>query len=129
MSEILTNEQIPVKKAKKPGMIIRSFALVIFNLILLYILLFQLSGTDVEHMGVIKDQRFGKGNAPDSVRIEILAKLNKFQEGYTKRDPSVVSSFTSELFTENILVLGTMPREVRIGIYRASQLIEEDWQG
>jgi hypothetical protein len=73
---------------------------------------------------------YSKGNAPDSARREIIDQLNKFQEGYTKRDTGQVFSFMESLYSkENILILGTMPNEVFRGFKRATFLVRSDWEG
>jgi hypothetical protein len=72
---------------------------------------------------------YSKGNAPDSVRSEIIEQLHKFQKGYTLRDTSQLKAFMRQLFSqENILVLGTMPIEILIGQDRVSRLILSDWK-
>ncbi len=72
---------------------------------------------------------FSKGNAPDSTRKEIIDQLNKFQDGYSKRDTSQVDAFMESLYSrENILILGTMPGEVFIGYDRAAHLVQSDWE-
>ena len=38
------------------------------------------------------------GDAPQSVRSEVLKQLKSFQAGYTKRDPGQVNQFMNELF-------------------------------
>ena len=71
---------------------------------------------------------FGTGNAPESVRAEILGKLAEFQEGYTDRDLGRVEAFTKALLSgDNSLILGTMPQEVRLGFSSATRLIRADW--
>jgi hypothetical protein len=72
---------------------------------------------------------FSKGNAPDSTRKEIIDQLNKFQDGYSKRDTSQVNAFMQALYSrENILILGTMPGEVFSGYDRAAHLVKSDWE-
>jgi len=72
---------------------------------------------------------FSNGNAPDSVRSEIVEQLNKFQDGYTHRDIGQLQPFMEELFSqENILVLGTMPYEILIGRDKVSRLVLSDWK-
>jgi len=72
---------------------------------------------------------YSKGNAPDSIRREIILQLNKFQDGYSKRDISQVETFMQSLYSqESILILGTMPREVFIGYERATSLVKSDWE-
>jgi hypothetical protein len=72
---------------------------------------------------------FSKGNAPDSTRKKIIDQLNKFQDGYSKRDTSQVNAFMQALYSrENILILGTMPGEVFSGYDRAAHLVKSDWE-
>ena len=72
---------------------------------------------------------YSKGNAPDSIRIEIIEQLQKFQSGYSKRDPESVNTFMQSLYSkENILILGTMPNEVYAGYEKATQLVKSDWE-
>lgn len=59
--------------------------------------------------------------------------MQKFQNGYTKRDPTQVDTFM-ELFTEDAEVIGTnglKPREGEWYMDRASAraLVEGDWKG
>jgi len=73
---------------------------------------------------------FSNGNAPDSIRSEIIEQLYKFQYGYTNRDTSQLKPFMKQLFSqENILVLGTMPNEILIGQEKVSKLVFSDWKG
>ena len=72
---------------------------------------------------------YSKGNAPDSTRKEIISQLNKFQDGYSKRDISQVDNFMQSLYSrENILILGTMPGEIFSGYERATDLVQTDWE-
>lgn len=72
---------------------------------------------------------YSKGNSPDSVRLEIIEQLKKFQNGYTLRDASQLTAFMGQLFSqENILVLGTMPSEILIGQNKVSRLVLSDWK-
>ena len=64
---------------------------------------------------------------------EIRSLMQKFQDGYTKRDLTQVDSFM-ELFTEDAEVIGTngiKPREGEWYMDRAStrELVEGDWKG
>ncbi len=71
---------------------------------------------------------FSKGNSPDSIRTEIIDQLNKFQDGYTKRDTSLIKSFMQQLFAEeNALILGVMPNEIFIGQKGVKRLLFGDW--
>jgi len=72
---------------------------------------------------------FSDGNAPDSLRSEIIDQLNKFQDGYTNRDIAQLEPFMEQLFSqENVLVLGTMPNEILIGQEKVSRLVRSDWK-
>ena len=109
--------------------IIRSILLTIFLGLVISILLFVVGRTDNRYIDAAEEFPLSKGSAPDNVRSEILQSLMDFQDGYTYRDVSQVEDFTSRLFSANeIIILGTMPDEVYIGIERAAQLIESDWK-
>jgi hypothetical protein len=72
---------------------------------------------------------YTKGNAPDSTRKEIIGQLNKFQDGYTRRDTSQVGAFMQSLYSrENILILGTSPGEICKDYDQASGLVRSDWE-
>ena len=72
---------------------------------------------------------YSKGNSPDSIRMEIIEQLRKFQDGYTKRDPKNINTFMQSLYSkDNILILGTMPDEVYSGYEKATQLVKTDWE-
>ena len=71
---------------------------------------------------------YSKGNAPDSTRMEIIEQLNKFQDGYSKRDPMNSDTFMLSLYSrENILIIGTMPGEIYSGYEKATKLVKSDW--
>jgi hypothetical protein len=71
----------------------------------------------------------GRGNASDDVRADVVARLTEFQAAYTGRDLSKVTSFTQSLFAaDNVVVLGTMPREMFVGFDRVSSLVKGDWE-
>jgi hypothetical protein len=72
---------------------------------------------------------YSRGNAPDSIRQEIVTQLKKFQDGYSKRDTGKADAFMQSLYSkENILILGTMPREIFVGYERAGSLVKSDWE-
>ncbi|MFC2123791.1 nuclear transport factor 2 family protein [Bacteroidota bacterium] len=72
---------------------------------------------------------YSKGNAPDSIRQEILENLNLFQDGYINRDYSELQNFMDQLFSkENVLILGTMPNEIYAGYDEATSLVRSDWE-
>jgi hypothetical protein len=71
---------------------------------------------------------FSPGNAPDDVRAAIIATLNSFQDGYTRRDTTRVEEFAQRLLSrDNILILGTMPNEIFINFAQATELVRSDW--
>jgi len=71
---------------------------------------------------------YGAGRASETVRTEIIDQLRAFQKGYAKRDTASVAEFTARLLSQdNILILGTMPREIYVGHSAATDLIREDW--
>jgi hypothetical protein len=72
---------------------------------------------------------YSKGNAPDSIRMEIINQLKKFQDGYSKRDPKNITTFMQSLYSpKNILILGTMPNEIYSGYENAARLVKTDWE-
>ena len=69
------------------------------------------------------------GTAPDSIRKEIIGQLHKFQKGYYDRDASQVGAFMESLYSkENLLILGTGPREVFRSYDGAASLVRADWE-
>jgi hypothetical protein len=104
-----------------------------FRIVLILVILFLVTRTfkkaDETRYGPMAAAVFAKGNAPDSIRNEILLQLHKFQDGYTKRDVKQVQPFMQSLYsTDNILVIGTMPREIYTGYDRATELVKTDWE-
>ncbi len=104
-----------------------------FRIVLILVILFLVTRTfkkaDETHYGPTAAAVFAKGNAPDSTRNEILLQLRKFQSGYTKRDVKQVEAFMQSLYSkENILVIGTMPREIFVGYKQATELVKSDWE-
>ncbi|MFH0842756.1 MAG: nuclear transport factor 2 family protein [Bacteroidota bacterium] len=72
---------------------------------------------------------YSLGNASDSTRQEILSQLRKFQDGYSKRDPANIDAFMQSLYSmDNILILGTMPKEIYAGFENATRLVKADWE-
>lgn len=100
----------------------------IFALFILYTLSRTLENPHEDFLSSKDSFIFSKGNAPDSIRTEIIAQLNKFQDGYTKRDTSLIKSFMQQLFAEeNALILGVMPNEIFIGQKGVKGLLFGDW--
>ncbi len=105
----------------------------IFKVVLISILLYSviiiLRHPHKAYYGANDAFIFSNGNAPDSVRSEIVEQLHKFQDGYTHRDTGQLRPFMEQLFSqENILVLGTMPNEILIGQDKVSKLVLSDWK-
>ena len=109
--------------------IVRSILLSVFFGLLVAILLFVVGRADDQYLDAGEAYPYSKGSAPDDVRSEIMQQLLDFQDGYSKRDANQVEDFTSRLFsTDEIIILGTMPDEIYVGIERATQLVESDWK-
>ena len=71
---------------------------------------------------------YEQGNASPAIRAEIMEQLELFQEGYDKRDTSILESYMEQLFSkENMLILGTMPGEIYSGYVEAADLVSSDW--
>jgi hypothetical protein len=64
-------------------------------------------------------------SSPES---EILEVLTSFQDGYTKRDLSLVKAYVEEHFAEDVLVIGTGPDEWCYGLEEVEKLVEGDWK-
>ena len=72
---------------------------------------------------------YSLGNAPDSVRMEVITQLRKFQEGYSKRDRMNIDNFMQSLYSkDNILILGTQSTEVYKDYENATHLVKSDWE-
>jgi hypothetical protein len=91
--------------------------------------LFQHPGDSYYGVSAPEEYVFGSpGNAPDDIRAEVIAQLREFQRGYTARDTSRIREFMADLFSDqNVLVLGTMPREVLTDARGAQRLVWSDW--
>jgi hypothetical protein len=106
---------------------------VFFRIVLLLILLFFVTRLlkRADETAILSPAKalYSKGNAPDSTRNEVIARLHEFQEGYSKRDTGQVASFMESLYSkESILIMGTMPNEIFNGYKRASYLVRTDWE-
>jgi len=106
---------------------------ILLRIILLLVILFLVTRifrrADEQRILSPATAAFPKGNAPDSTRRQIIDQLNKFQDGYSRRDTSQISTFMESLYSRgNILILGTMPGEVFIGYDRAAYLVQSDWE-
>ena len=108
--------------------IIKQLLYTIFALFMLYALSRTLENPHEDFLPSQDSFIFSKGNSPDSIRTEIIDQLNKFQDGYTKRDTSLIKSFMQQLFAEeNALILGVMPNEIFIGQKGVKRLLFGDW--
>ena len=108
--------------------ILKILLLTAFNLLLLFILLFAVGRTDDLYLDAGELFPYSQGDAKGEVRSSILQQLNHFQEGYTRRDVSQAEAFSAQLFSPDILILGTLPDEIFIGLEQAAELVESDWR-
>lgn len=106
---------------------------ILVRILLILVILFLVTRTfkraDERKYGATSAAFFSKGNAPDSIRKEVLLQLHKFQDGYAKRDTGQVESFMNSLYSKgNILILGTMPGEIFEGYKSSNRLVKSDWE-
>jgi len=102
---------------------------IVFLLLILFLVTRMFKRADGERILSPATAAYSSGDAPDSVRQAIIGQLNKFQDGYSKRDTSQVGAFMESLYSrDNILILGTSPGEVFIGYDRAAGLVRSDWE-
>ena len=77
---------------------------ILVRIVLILVILFLVTRTfkraDERKYGPTSAAVFSKGNAPDSIRKEVLVQLHKFQDGYSKRDTSQVGTFYAILFIQ-----------------------------
>lgn len=64
--------------------------------------------------------------SPDE-KGKIIDRLNTFQDGYTNRDTSIVNEYVHELFTEDILIIGTGANEWPKGKEEVKGIVRTDW--
>jgi len=69
------------------------------------------------------------GNAPDTVRAEVLSSLREFQSGYSKRDTRQLDAFMQRLFPkdQDTRIIGTDAGEWRSGYESISHFVHDDW--
>ena len=109
--------------------IIKILVRIVLILLILFLVTRTFKRADERKYGPTSAAVFSKGNAPDSIRKEILAQLQKFQDGYSKRDTGQVEPFMQSLYSkDNILILGTMPGEIFSRYERATHLVKSDWE-
>ncbi len=69
------------------------------------------------------------GNASPELRSAVLSQLQKFQDGYTRRDVKQLDIYMNGVFSrERPVVLGTMPGEIYAGYPEVARLIRGDWE-
>lgn len=105
----------------------------LLRILLLLLILFLVTRTykraDEEGIMAPATAPYSMGTAPDSIRKEIIGQLHKFQKGYSDRDTSQVEAFMESLYSrENVLILGTGPREVFRSYDGAASLVRADWE-
>ena len=106
---------------------------IIIRIVLLFLVLFLVTRVfkkaDEKTILSSPEAPYSHGNSPDSIRLEILSQLRKFQDGYSKRDPEKIDAFMQSLYSrDNILILGTMPKEIYTGFENATRLVKDDWE-
>ena len=102
---------------------------IVFLLLILFIVTRMFKRADGERILSPSAAAYSRGDAPDSVRQAIIGQLNRFQDGYSKRDTSQVGAFMESLYSrEDVLILGTSPGEVFVGYDRAASLVRSDWE-
>ena len=114
-------------------MIMKKIVTISLRIVIILIILFLVTRifkrADERYYGAGAYSAFSKGDAPDSTRKEVILQLQKFQDGYSKRDVSQAESFMTALYSaSNTLILGTMPREIFIGYNEATRLVKSDWE-
>ena len=93
--------------------------------VLLFVLLWSLY---TPHQGAWRDVPEW-GNATPEVRTAVLTQLQRFQEGYTRRDVKQLDTYMDGVFSrERPVVLGTMPGELYVGYPEVAKLVREDWE-
>ena len=71
------------------------------------------------------------GNKKNKLHIEkeeIIKVLEKFQQGYTNRDTTIVEEYVEELFTNDILIIGTGASEWCKNSDDVIKLVRNDWK-
>jgi len=106
---------------------------ILLRIVLLLVILFLVTRifkkADEQKIASPATAVYSLGNAPDSIRKEIIDQLHKFQDGYSNRDTSQVKTFMESLYSrKNVLILGTNPNEIFSGYERASSLVKSDWE-
>jgi hypothetical protein len=88
-----------------------------------------LHSKSVVSTGLRRQYLLQPGDAPAPVRVEVLAALRAFQEGYVRRDPNELGPFMVRLFSANddIFILGTDAGEWARGQHDVAEFIRNDW--
>jgi hypothetical protein len=86
---------------------------------------------DERHNAIEKynKKKLQRGSAPEEVQVEVRKVLEGFQEGYSKRDVSLLDKFMEEMFVkdEDLLIVGTGHDELCLGYDEVKELVEGDW--
>jgi hypothetical protein len=111
----------------------KKIAKIVFRILLILLILYLVTRifkrADETKYGPFAAAVFSQGNAPDSIRKQILDQLYIFQEGYAKRDVKQVDLFMKSLYSQDhILIIGTMPGEIYSGYKKATELVKSDWE-
>ena len=109
--------------------IVASVAKVVFVALLLFLGTSVLKDRYHGSFAPADEYVYARGSAPDDVRVAVIERLHAFERGYVQRDPEQLEPFMAELFSKsNILILGTMPREVFLDLEQATDLVGSDWE-
>jgi hypothetical protein len=71
---------------------------------------------------------YGRGGAPAEVRAQVGHVLAAFSDGYRTRDLGAVGTFSTRLLSDDVMALGTMPKEVYVGRKAVTDLVRTDWE-
>lgn len=81
----------------------------------------------VTFIGVNSSSFAQSGEIKDITKEEVIEVFKQFQDGYIKRDSLIIDDFM-ELFTEDIVCIGTGPKEFITGIEGVRKLTLMDWK-
>ena len=72
---------------------------------------------------------YGRGNADDSTRAQVLTLVQRVAQGYRARDITQSAAFVDDLFVPGQpVVLGTLPTEIFDGVAAVKRLVRSDWE-
>jgi hypothetical protein len=94
--------------------------------LLLFLILAQIK-TKNDDLINVKDYR--PGNISAQERTNVLHTLQIYQDGFAKRDVSIIDQFVDETFCDDdVLILGTQPSEFNFEKEGAKKLLYTDWK-